>query len=756
MRRDDPGFVRYLVHQGAGLATIRLSAPGLDVDAGEGVTLIENGKVNQRPLLEPGLAQFFAERCYLAQSVLGRLLDIYSRADAQSDSPLTRFVKDLLRLDELDALVEGLHDAGHLARAKNLVPTLRRADDLRQDFRAQRDDAAEAYEDLASDLMRRRNELHLLVENLSLQPPVQEAEYSNLEALRRRLTQNGDEVLFVRLIQRRRELESLSAGWAELPIDADAAERRLLEAEAQSAMSDAKVWKETIGAQLEATIEGVRETFPELPSWMTTDPRAAHTQAQEKVGAEVLRLEKALLQEHTAETNANSLSAAVARATSRLKVIDEQIAGIGESAGGLARALAEVVPHIHAEDCPVCGRDFSETGHGSLLAHVQHKIANLTEQAGRLSALTTERTQTQARLSELTRQSASATAARLDSGAVLELQARLARLVGPARELTTLFDAAAQGTELIRRQSRAEGRLAELRARGHREEDLRGGLTALAAQLDQSAPTPAEPFEEVIGRLRVILQADEANLTAARQARTLALTACDALSATEAKARETSVARDTAAANYTTVDNAFREAERLRGQARRVGDTARDVRTSIVRRVFNEGLNTLWRDLFIRLAPTEPFVPAFRLPETADGVVAQLETRTRTGQRAGTPGAMLSAGNLNTAALTLFLALHLSVESKFPWLVLDDPVQSLDEVHISQFAALLRTLSKDHGRKVIIAVHDRPLFEYLRLELSPAFDTDRLITVELRRSATEETIADSNFLPYEGEDVVAA
>jgi DNA repair protein SbcC/Rad50 len=83
------------------------------------------------------------------------------------------------------------------------------------------------------------------------------------------------------------------------------------------------------------------------------------------------------------------------------------------------------------------------------------------------------------------------------------------------------------------------------------------------------------------------------------------------------------------------------------------------------------------------------------LPERADGpVVAALETGHRSGGRGGTPGAMLSAGNLNTAALTLFLPLHLSVSVQLPWLILDDPVQSMDEVHVSQFAALLRTLSK--------------------------------------------------------------
>ncbi len=117
---------------------------------------------------------------------------------------------------------------------------------------------------------------------------------------------------------------------------------------------------------------------------------------------------------------------------------------------------------------------------------------------------------------------------------------------------------------------------------------------------------------------------------------------------------------------------------------------------------------------------------------------------------------MLSAGNLNTAALTLFLALHLSVEEKLPWLVLDDPVQSMDELHIAQFAALLRTLSKEHGRKLLIAVHDGPLFDYLALELSPAFPQDKLITVDLSCSASDEIIAESRYLTFQEDGAIAA
>ena len=106
---------------------------------------------------------------------------------------------------------------------------------------------------------------------------------------------------------------------------------------------------------------------------------------------------------------------------------------------------------------------------------------------------------------------------------------------------------------------------------------------------------------------------------------------------------------------------------------------------------------------------------------------------------------MLSAGNLNTAALTLFLALHLSVRRRVPWLLLDDPVQSMDEIHVAQFAALLRTLTQQEPqRRVFIAVHERALFDYLALELSPATPVGGLVTVELRR---ERTGGDSTALP---------
>ncbi|HTN99561.1 MAG TPA: hypothetical protein VL068_02700, partial [Microthrixaceae bacterium] len=162
-------------------------------------------------------------------------------------------------------------------------------------------------------------------------------------------------------------------------------------------------------------------------------------------------------------------------------------------------------------------------------------------------------------------------------------------------------------------------------------------------------------------------------------------------------------------------------------------------RAAIVQQVFSESLNEVWRSVFTRLAPAEPFVPVFGVPTSSKTALElHLETVHSSGQAGGSPQMMLSAGNLNTAALSLFIALHLAVEPVVPCLVFDDPVQSMDEVHVAQFAGLIRVLSKNHGRQVIVAVHERELFEYLALELSPAYDGDALITIELGERSNDE------------------
>lgn len=71
--------------------------------------------------------------------------------------------------------------------------------------------------------------------------------------------------------------------------------------------------------------------------------------------------------------------------------------------------------------------------------------------------------------------------------------------------------------------------------------------------------------------------------------------------------------------------------------------------------------------------------------------------------------------------------------NELPWLVLDDPVQSMDDIHTANFTTAVRQLSYLHGRHVVIAVHQRELFEYLALKLAPAVAGELLLKISLDR-----------------------
>ena len=282
-----------------------------------------------------------------------------------------------------------------------------------------------------------------------------------------------------------------------------------------------------------------------------------------------------------------------------------------------------------------------------------------------------------------------------------------------------------------------------LRLKDQKATTIRAAAQKFAADLNLQSIGDSEPLIEALHRFQNHVSKAEDTLTAKEAARKEANASLKQLKVLEVQKQSLTKTIEDNKRRLTRMTQLKVVADRRITQAKELSRRARDQRTAIVRRVFNESLNAIWRDLFVRLAPDEPFVPAFALPESDGGAVeAVLETLYRSGGKGGNPRAMLSAGNLNTAALTLFLALHLSVKPALPWLLIDDPVQSMDEVHIAQFAALLRTLSKQHGRQIVVAVHEKPLFDYLALELSPAFQNDRLITIDIGRAADGKTTID--------------
>jgi exonuclease SbcC len=401
-------------------------------------------------------------------------------------------------------------------------------------------------------------------------------------------------------------------------------------------------------------------------------------------------------------------------------------------------------------------RDFSEVKKGPLSAQVSASIARLTTQAGQLKALAQSRAEETARLAAAERDRLSAQKEQLTPADFSNTTLLQARLEQAADKLASFGEAARGGAGILRRLAAARDNVALARRRDQVATEIRNEVARwLSEILDQ----PIEAFKTVKDALEQLAQTVKARIyslqTREEERRAVLSEVAFYVDALQAGAHYEQV-RKNSDDRLSFLRETARLIDVLRDSAKTIANAARNARTRIVGRVFNTSLNRVWRDLFVRLAPHEPFVPIFKLPAGGDRVEAGLETAHKDGGRGGPPGTMLSAANLNTAALTLFLALHLSVRTRLPWLILDDPVQSMDDVHISQFAALLRMLARTPGRQIILAVHDRALFDYLTLELSPAFEADRLITIEISRNLAGDSLATPTVLVFKPDEAIAA
>jgi len=94
LRRVEPDYLEQLPHKaGSGSGSVELEISGLN-GRERGRMVVTQKSVEKDHLLSDRAARFFSERCYLGQSTLGRLLEIYEHQEThETDSPLTRLSK---------------------------------------------------------------------------------------------------------------------------------------------------------------------------------------------------------------------------------------------------------------------------------------------------------------------------------------------------------------------------------------------------------------------------------------------------------------------------------------------------------------------------------------------------------------------------------------------------------------------------------------------------------------------------------------
>ena len=753
LSRLDPQLREHLVHKEAvsKKASVSIGVHGLGVEFPAGHFDIHDHKFTGRAALDPILTRHFSERCYLAQSTLARLLELYEDKSANGTA-LTRFVKELLGLDALDALIDGLYDAGDVRRLRGHAETF-------WDMREQLPSLDDELSRLANELAAAEGQATQLTQSAleRLTPHWPEIASLSVQPMLELLKEQSQEPELQRLTQLRRELND-TVSQSQLAVSAMVSDRRdAIETAAGAADAALRGWLDTSGKRMTELFDKLGGYFSDLPSPIQNQPEYARAYAYRAVSNEVVRCQQIQAKDQTAQKQVSTLLADRKGLATRMADIDKQIVQHSGEAGQLAQALSALVPHVHTDECPVCSRDFGEVSSSPLLGHLTAQISSLTQSAGLLSALSQERTNTVSAVAARDREIGVAQAQVLTAEARTEYVQRLAALEQVLQDLASLEGQAKAGEILFGQAANAAQALVSARAVDQQSAAIRDAAGRYARLLAVDPIGVSEPLQaalqrflaEVIARLEQLSAKESARRDGEVALRELLLKQQN-IEAIKARQMERRTARR-------GLHAAKQAGERMMEQARDLLKLAQIERSRVVGQVFNDSLNASWRDLFVRLAPDEPFIPAFALPQATKGdVEARLETYYRDGRKGGNPRAMLSAGNLNTAALTLFLSLHLSVKPQLPWLIIDDPVQSMDEVHISQFAALLRTLSKQHGRQVIIAVHEKPLFDYLCLELSPAFEGDRLITVELGRAPNGESVANTVVRDWKQDLAIAA
>lgn len=730
MERQSDRYRAHLPFFGQAYATVRADVADSLQTGSPGVPLTVNGaRLDGTPALDEAAAKFYAERCYLDQSSLGRLLDLYQAREGNEQTALEKFVNELLGLEQLDALRDGLSDANDLRFFKKLAigvdEATREAKAAATELREQSDLRAEAREGVAK--ARARTKAAVAGRHSARTEQMTDAEL--LRSARTALNDDGIRGASTVAIKIHQELLALSgrvSALTERPTAQRIHETRVALA---SVVTDRETWSATDGARIQAWEAAAQAVGADLRD----DPQFAVERA-------VSHARRALDSAASVRERTDLVIAGLKADRLELDALHAQLSNAHEHSSALVESLAALRTVIdNSNECPVCDRNFAEIGTHSLGAHIDAKLADLTTHGEQLVELRNDRDHLAARVARAEIDHSQLLARLLPADQWQALEERHTMLVELADQLGGVTAAKAIGQKLARRELDLQQSLDSLEMASAEERYITDELARYATLLQVPAPSGAGSFHSALDQLLERGEAEVARLTDAVNEYHNAADGADRLEA--ALKRESELVQRVAdlAERKQLWDDRVTEARRRQGVARDVHHAAAQARATIVHRVFTESLNDVWKSVFTRLAPNEGFIPRFGIPSaTKKAFSIKLETTRSNGEASGPPQMMLSAGNLNTAALSLFLALHLAVEPIVPCLVFDDPVQAMDEVHVAQFAGLIRLLAKQNNRQVIIAVHDRELFDYLALELSPAYEGDELITIELGERAADE------------------
>ena len=298
-------------------------------------------------------------------------------------------------------------------------------------------------------------------------------------------------------------------------------------------------------------------------------------------------------------------------------------------------------------------------------------------------------------------------------------------LIGLLRNVQSMEEIVSSVRIALREAQRLE------RVRVERQEQISAGLAELAINLPEgNDPELAieSALEENISKLeRLSVAGQQGEILALSLARRGQLARKAELEREELQVRQ----------NLSTTRNEIEVRQRTGELVSKMVDGLRNASSELV-----EGELAKLEPLLQRIYSTADPHPEFRivrlLSRMRQGrgrVLAEVEDPTHD-QRSDAPSAFLSSSQMNVLAVSVFLALNLGIPTlPLKVAILDDPLQSLDDLNLLGLIDLLKRMRE--RRQLIVSTHDSRFTSLLERKLRPVSEFQRTIVIELSGWSSE-------------------
>jgi len=211
------------------------------------------------------------------------------------------------------------------------------------------------------------------------------------------------------------------------------------------------------------------------------------------------------------------------------------------------------------------------------------------------------------------------------------------------------------------------------------------------------------------------------------EALTLGLAHSSAVAATDELRREAETLRKDTSAS----EKVLSARNRTGNLAQRVIEGLREASLTVVQERLEE-ITPLLQSIYSRIDPH----PSFRVVRfmsriyNKKGLLSTIVSDPVEGKECDLPSVVLSSSQINALAVSVFLALNMGVpKPPLSVAMLDDPLQSLDDINLLGLVDLLRR-TKDR-RQLLVSTHDSRFGTLLSRKLRPSDDNERTIVIEL-------------------------